>query len=88
MSMTIHSAQQHTGPAIPAEALAALARVFCDGERPGRSLDDAIRQDDHIAHALAHLDAYQRGAGGEDHLAHAFARLAMAITNREREGKS
>ncbi len=70
----------------PPEALAALEGVFLAGERAGRSLADAIGQDDHLAHARAHLDALAAGDAGEDHLAHAFARLALAVTVRARSG--
>jgi len=70
---------------IPREALESLEYTFAAGDRPGRTLADAITADDHLAHARAHLDALAAGDVFEDHLAHACARLAMEITRRARK---
>lgn len=68
--------------AIPAEALASLARVLYEGGKAHQDPDGSnwrkIPVEGHLNHALFHINAWQRGVVGEDHLAHAMCRLVMA----------
>jgi hypothetical protein len=59
-----------------------IEAVLQEGEEthPGRSLSDGILRDDHIAHAVAHLQRHVAGETDEDHLGHAAVRLLMEIT--------
>lgn len=70
--------------AIPAEALASLARVLYEGGKTHQDPDGSnwrkIPVEGHLNHALFHINAWQRGVVGEDHLAHAMCRLVMAYT--------
>ncbi len=70
--------------AIPAEAVASLARVLYEGGKTHQDPDGSnwrkISVEGHLNHALFHINAWQRGVVGEDHLAHAMCRLVMAYT--------
>lgn len=70
--------------AIPADALASLARVLYEGGKAHQDPDGSnwrkLPVETHLNHAVWHINAWQRGVVGEDHLAHAMCRLVMAYT--------
>lgn len=68
--------------AIPADALAEIARVFDEGSRTHDDPDGSnwrkVPVETHLNHLIFHINAYQRGVIGEKHLSHAMVRAIMA----------
>lgn len=65
------------------DAMDRLARILYDGAISHRDPTGEnwrkIPAEAHLNHALAHLNAYQRGDLTDDHLGHAFCRIMFAI---------
>lgn len=61
-------------------AMFVLTEILYTGrEKYGKNNWRLISVEDHINHALVHINAYMAGDNQDDHLGHAFCRLMFAI---------
>lgn len=71
---------------LDAGAMMELARVFGEGaSKYEKNNWRKISPDDHFAHLLAHLFAWQAGDRQDDHLAHGMARMMMLFATERDE---